>query len=303
MSRRRNRDQNDSLDLLLDTITNTFGGILLLALLLALLVQRDSSDADDRKAAVSPTEVAQLQQQVGMLRNQKQIALTTIQSQAALDLQFSDAGAKERIAKMIGLAQAFEQKKQLVKQQTARKSELDQQRAALQDQVESYAVNTENLRGEIDDTREELQGEKAKRTRNANLPREQVTGKNSAVLMITNSRFYVVDANYGQTSFALNRRDFQPENGSDYAIRFADGKKASFNETGGLALNRENLLGELKKFDAQDIYLTLVVLPDAFEQFYLVRDSCVSLGLEHFILPINALPIIESYGANRSSAQ
>ena len=64
---KRRRDQTDSLELFLDTICNTFGGIIFLAILVAILSQtrgmmnQDNPDADH---ALTPAEVRQLKQRL-----------------------------------------------------------------------------------------------------------------------------------------------------------------------------------------------------------------------------------------------
>src|SRR5215212_9991705 len=60
MSRRR-RHQPDSLELLLDTMCNTFGGIIMIALLIALL-SRDT-DADPNATQTFRKQLEQLEQQ------------------------------------------------------------------------------------------------------------------------------------------------------------------------------------------------------------------------------------------------
>ena len=64
MSRRRTRKQ-DSLELLLDTICNTFGGVLFIAILVVMLLQQTGgAPAIPSPAPVSPVELQSLASQM-----------------------------------------------------------------------------------------------------------------------------------------------------------------------------------------------------------------------------------------------
>src|SRR5688500_11906818 len=88
--RRRRTQPPDSLDLLLDTITNAFGGILFLAILVVLLMQKnrhrfDSSVNEDPGA---PERLAQLRTEIAIRRR-------TLESQSQLMSQLSLTTARE----------------------------------------------------------------------------------------------------------------------------------------------------------------------------------------------------------------
>ncbi|MFM8777733.1 MAG: hypothetical protein ACKOEF_00425, partial [Acidimicrobiaceae bacterium] len=71
MSARRRRTDDSSLELLLDTITNTFGGILFIAILLSLLLKTGSRNAREAASHVEPlsaVEQAELESRVADLR-------------------------------------------------------------------------------------------------------------------------------------------------------------------------------------------------------------------------------------------
>jgi hypothetical protein len=71
MSRRRRRADDSSLELLLDTITNTFGGILFIAILLSLLLKsssRTAAEATSQSQPMSAVEQAELESQLADLQ-------------------------------------------------------------------------------------------------------------------------------------------------------------------------------------------------------------------------------------------
>jgi hypothetical protein len=103
MSRRRTSLENDSLDLLLDTITNTFGGILLVALLLVLLVRNTSEQQADSadEAGVTLGERERLTSEVDQLRERRETLRESAQMQQQLEADFSDP-QKQQLAKELG---------------------------------------------------------------------------------------------------------------------------------------------------------------------------------------------------------
>lgn len=74
MSRRRGRPADSSLELLLDTITNTFGGILFLAILVSLLLQstgaHESQESRTRGNPLTPAEAADFEVRLEDLHDQ-----------------------------------------------------------------------------------------------------------------------------------------------------------------------------------------------------------------------------------------
>lgn len=303
MGTRRRKTNEDSLDLLLDTITNAFGGILLLAILLALLVQRETQQDDSPQQQVSAAEMVQMQQQLVSLNHQKQVLLDAIQSQASLNEAFVDVAAREAIGQLVNMGQKLEQKAELIKKQTSKISELDQKTKAIQDELKATAVLLEKLRGDVSDTEKELEGEKSRRTRTAVLPREQETDKAMSVIILTQNTFYVLDGNHGKIPFSVNQRDFEVVKSGEHAVRLFDGTQIRLKADGGQSIEPALLRRELQAFDKQRSFLTLVVLPDAFDSFHKVREACVELGYEHSIFPIERLPIFESQSSRRHSAQ
>ena len=69
--KRRKRVLDDSFDLFLDTITNTFGGVLLIALLIVLMI-RETKDSAPEDSHSGPTEEIQVvESQIAALEAEK----------------------------------------------------------------------------------------------------------------------------------------------------------------------------------------------------------------------------------------
>lgn len=144
MSRRR-RAEDSSLELLLDTITNTFGGILFIAILIALLLQTSGREeqeaAAERPPPITAAERAALEVRLEDLRDR----VTRLQKIVG-PLDTSDdpndpgAAVARRVATLLSqLADAVEQRAQ----STMETADLQRQTAAARETAERAAAETE----------------------------------------------------------------------------------------------------------------------------------------------------------------
>jgi hypothetical protein len=101
---RRRRPQDSSLELLLDTITNTFGGILFIAILVALLLQTSAPEERPGGAAgqepMSPAEIAALEVRLEDLQDRVMRLQEAVGPLASQDGPM--AAAAGRVAELLG---------------------------------------------------------------------------------------------------------------------------------------------------------------------------------------------------------
>jgi hypothetical protein len=139
---RRRRTGDSSLELLLDTITNTFGGILFIAILVALLLQTTGRDEEAAAAAAPPplteAEVAAMEVRLEDLRDR----VTRLQK-AVGPLPNPDdpnAAVARRVAELASrLAQAVEDRSKAALET----ADLQRQATAARDQTNRTAAETE----------------------------------------------------------------------------------------------------------------------------------------------------------------
>lgn len=137
---RRQRPQDSSLELLLDTITNTFGGILFIAILVALLLQTSAPEDHPAGAAgqepMSPAEIAALEVRIEDLQDR----VTRLQ-EAVGPLDSHDgpmAAAARRVAELLArLARTVEEQAQA----TLATADLQRQAMAARDTANRVAAN------------------------------------------------------------------------------------------------------------------------------------------------------------------
>ena len=85
MSHRRNAVAADSMELLLDTVCNTFGAVIFISMLVAILVSRRSSGAADTEAVVDPAvETAQIRLDIEAARDRVRVLSEQLRQQKLL---------------------------------------------------------------------------------------------------------------------------------------------------------------------------------------------------------------------------
>ena len=78
MARRRKNELGDSFDLFLDTITNTFGGVLLIALLIVLMIQETKQESPETKNATTTDDIQLVESEISALEAKKALSLIHI---------------------------------------------------------------------------------------------------------------------------------------------------------------------------------------------------------------------------------
>lgn len=276
----------DSLDLLLDTICNTFGGILFIAMLVVILTNKASRDA----APATPTaessrtlrklrgELTESESRLTKLRRavrQKEDlerrfadpeSLTLLESLRSLD-ENSDSLMHERAEKLADVAES-----QADLEDTARK---------LEQLVEQMAQAKDRLRKE----KENLEREASVRARTSAAPQQRTTQKLPLVFFLQGGRLcsYAsrdTDGNLVQNEAetkvaeeAPGKKYVEPVSGSGLVVAI-DGS------------NADEIAARLSGFDRQRFHLTVFVFKDSFGQFESLKNQMIRSGFEYRLLPI-----------------
>lgn len=305
MARRRPAGDS-SLELLLDTICNTFGGVLFLAMLVSLMLtqtRRKTEDSPaDPAAAVSAADLVRLDTR----------AEDAARDVEALEAQASQARRADRDLEVPNAAEmlaAMEAAEQRVTEAEARRAELlatlareqaataraAAARAAADRDREQIAAAAERARGRLAaavEERETLLAE-AVRLRDAaarrntvdttgNPPRMRDTDKPEFGLMLRYGRLYLMK-NLRAGEQVVNEADFslspgllfnearaKPHAGIDLAV--TEGRDA--------ALQRITA-----EFPPSRWYVCLVVHPDSFEEYATVKNWLTERGYECRLFP------------------
>ena len=297
MSRRRGKSSspNDSFDLFLDTITNTFGGILLIALLLVLLI---------KETPENPTETTQTETRSSLEQKIERLQAEKLNLEQAEQIRRDIAenlksGDTEEIASLMA---ELERQNQESQQQTDESKNI----AALNDKIRDTRTRAAKLEQEITEQQEKLKklsaklAEAAKRqTRSMPTPKEQPTNKNPTTVLVKNGRLYIVDKNRGHGTLTVDPYFFTPTSSNPDMILDVD-TKYKIIQSNGIRMSDPNLLAHIKKF-SQRCYIQFAVYPDSYDEFSKVRSACVEAGFKINIAPWKG-PVTFG-GSGRSTAQ
>jgi hypothetical protein len=283
--RPRRKALPNSLELLLDTICNTFGGVLFLAILVSLMLRLSSPLRED-----VPT-VEALQKEMLALESQQEdvfARLETLRLAAASQETMVDRFTTPDIAQL--LAEYHERR--------ARRDRLMSERAILLRQIAKGQLKTSRLAEKVkeldralasavaekSEAEVALRSELGWRAQAARLPRVRSTFKREVGLIVRYGRAYFWHR-YDRSGkrLGLNTDDFvivedrgshvetAPKPYAGYPIKEADAQVA--------------LANRLRDFDKHTSYLALVVWEDSFEVFQTLKKLVVDLGFEYRLMP------------------
>lgn len=304
MRRRRSAIATDSLDLLLDTITNTFGGILLLALLLVLLVRDENDPASERSSTNTSVEHKQaLEKRAEELIAQRDVLRQSVKAQSIADFGQDQAETKQLMNELSRLIEHIASVKADQANEETKSREIDAKIRQLAAQVANSKFALSQAEAELAKVEEELEKEKALRTRTMDLPRERITSKRMTVVILKANRMYILDTSFGAGTFTYNGDHFAPVNVTGADVVLADGTALAVRPENGVDLQTDLIDKRLARLDPSLTYLTIVVPNDSFEGFAKLRAACVNLGVEYSIFLAEQFPVVEGRANEAPTAQ
>lgn len=279
----RRRHADSSLELLLDTMTNTFGGILFLAILIAISLESQKDEPIDIVVKESSRlELVELQSELERLQAMKRETETNrdLQEQISEHLQqgLSDA-------KLTELGQLFESQSTLMNRRTNLVSEI----AAKQSGINDLVKKMEDARAAMDLKLAEMSNlqlrfaaEMKKHSRTTQLPRLRATTKSEFAIMLCYGRVY---------TFYKGNRDRGSLNSEDFSIAESFmGQTMTPNPNRGTPVDSsprfENQFRSLlANVSPNRHYVEVIVTRDSFAEFNIVSNALVDGGWRYRPVP------------------
>ena len=281
MKKRRIRGPGDSLDLLLDTICNSFGGIIFIACLVAILA-RDTPPARGSAMAAADAEMLERRIRVAEEDLRQLESLASQQADAANDtglLEKKRQQLKKEIADQRQVANTTAPKPR----GKVSAEELRAARAANRKQ----AGELESLLNEIASSEQEL-ARLASRSRQLKdrtaaaatgrrellrFPMEHGSAKSAFWVILKHGRVYTVRTDSGE----LNRKDLV------WTERSAGVAEITPIPNGGTQLQEGSLdvTAILKSVSSSRQYVTICLYPDSYDTWRELRSMIQSSGLEY----------------------
>lgn len=302
MSRKKTPDS--SLELLLDTICNTFGGVLFLAILICVLLRMTTRlEAPVPVAdAASPEELAALQVKLDELvaeldalrlsaSQQRAVRAATRpeKEQAFKELQRErdqrDALFKERL-EAIGRIEAARSNAQRVRrgldQLLARHAKAKQNVASATSDLEKAKAEGVRLASAVDEL---VKAIRASEAQTAPLPRRRFTIKREIGVVVRFDRLYVWHR-YGRFGERLGLND------DEFVVVGDDGSELLTmpKPYAGVALSddaaAQSIVSRLKDFDPDNHYFAIAIWGDSFDTFQILKSALVGLKFEYRLMPV-----------------
>lgn len=272
MRRRRTTEASSSLDLLLDTMTNAFGGVLFLAILLSIQLKDRSvisADLPDFESKITRLELqrdellTQISNQMQQKEHSEKFRTEYSSDVRALDrLQDANKKSSELGSRERELAGRIEQIREEQTESAKRVDTMTQKRDSVDDELVRL--------------RSELKSEQEKRTISGRLPRRKLSTKIPVGLLLKNGRVYQIykDGEYNLNDVIVEDDDWKttlrPKPGGGVPVS---------NSTGfGRTISR------MIEGDPKTHHVTVAVWDDSFDQFQTIKRHIIDGGFDYRII-------------------
>jgi len=307
---RRNDLNDSSLELLLDTICNTFGGVLFLAMLVSLLLTqtRKRSELEAQTAdpvpAVSAADLVRLEVRADKVERERarlEVVLADVRQMGSelgpidhretLDaMQEAEHVAADLANRRVRLLRDIADSQAAAARASGQTAAAERERAAVEQQLEA---SEERLKAATRDRDRLIQSairlrddvaRAATVSTTGRAPRERETRKSEFGVMIKYGRMYLMHK-YRSGGREVNTQEFVVTPG--LLANTAEPKPDAGLDLKDSSLSAAELRGHLAAHPARDWYPCLVVHPDSFEQFLTLKVLLISLGYEYRLMPSN----------------
>lgn len=303
MARRRPR-QDDSLELLLDTICNTFGGVLFIAILVVVLLQTTGAKSlRDELEIVAPEYLQEKTLRLSELRAELSSLQGARSEQQNLLVQFAPAETRQLIAHRNDLHARADrldaERADLLIENAKRRERVD----SILAEVASSREQLQRLNRRADDLRAELRQRRESRIQDIRMPVVRSSIKNEVGLILRYGRMYVWHRydRFGNR-LGLNSDEFV------VVADHGDELVTQPNPAAGTPLNQQDetkrqIRDRLRQFDPSDVYMVVVVRQDTFPHFRILRDILIEMGFEYRLMPMQDGTAVRDRGGSGGRVQ
>jgi hypothetical protein len=305
----RKSDLNDSsLELLLDTICNTFGGVLFLAMLVSLLLTqtRKRSELEAQTAdpvpAVSAADLVRLDVRADETERELAQLEAVVADVREIGGQMADPAYREKLdamqtavrkeadmaARRVRLLQDIADAQAATARAAGGSAAAERQKAAAESQMAAAEQRLEAAtreRERLVQTAIRLRDDTARIatvSTTGRAPRERETDKNEFGVMLKYGRMYLMHK-YKNGSREVNTQDFVVTPG--LLTNTAEPKPNAGLDLNGRGMELTELRQYLASHPSRTWYPCVVVHPDSFEAFLTLKSGLVALGYEYRLMP------------------
>jgi len=282
---RKSAPSGDSLDLLLDTICNTFGGILFIAMLVAILTSQVSRDvAPTSPSAESSRELRKLRGELTQSDSRLTKLRQAVRQKEDLERRFASS---ESLGLLESIRSLDETSDDLLKDRSQQLADVAESQADLEETareleriVQQMAEARERLRLE----KQKLESEASLRSRTSQVPRQRETQKTQIPFFLKAGRFcgfIRVDDDGQHVQNEEETRITEPEPGNKF-LEPVEGAGLAVADDGS---NSAEIAARLAAFDKDQHFLSIYVFRDSFAQFETLKNEVIRAGFEYHLVP------------------
>lgn len=304
MSRRRRAARQDSLELLLDTICNTFGGVLFIAIMVVMLLQQAGQGT---AAAVPQPSAEELEFDTQLLATLSAEVVRQRQIQAS-QTALVDSLVPDTVRNL------NESRKKLLAEQAALEAKVDAQQvknAALAASVVRVTAEIEQLKTDLvtarkleTESRAQLAAEQQAKVKEARLPKQhRADFKQEIGFVLRYGRVYLWHEYDGQQRrLGLNLRDFViiSDEGDQLVTRPRPTAGIPLDDTAACRTAIDKLL---IPFSPQRHCICVIARPDSYGQFEYFRNRFLALGFDYRLLPTESESPVFDRGGSGGAVQ
>ncbi|GAB4136010.1 hypothetical protein [Thermopirellula anaerolimosa] len=274
----RREAAGDSLELMLDTICNTFGGIVLITILLAVLTRNSvtSREKELQETLARLTDVAKRDRLAADIQKLEENIET---------LRLAEGDLPQQIADLVREKRDLEKREQEIQERIADLTERERRFAMQEDELRK---DLEDLRREIERKQrdlktkaEEVASAEARATFSIKLPRERQDSEGGPGLILRYDRMYVWHQYDAQgRSLGLNVAEF-------YVLRETfDGVRVTPRPEKGIPIVPENAAAIVQRIRScrAGVDLQIGLWPDTFDTWPVFREAVVKAGFRYRVL-------------------
>lgn len=273
--------ENTSYDLFLDTICNTFGGVVFLAILLAILIQTRAivKDPDqDRAETPSPAEVRELMARLDAVNAEYDAVTAALQSLPPAP----DSNANQQYKRLARERESLEaQLEATMREQSRQAKSLAAQLVKNAKLAEQNAEIPEELRkaqarvGEKDESLKEVV---SKRQTTLRLPREKASSASSLLVLLQSSRFYLaMTPSSSARTFNDQHVKTEPTVGGGVMVQPRGGR--------GWAITDQQVVETIKSARTRGQVVTIAVWPNSYAEFAILKQAMIENQVSYQLWP------------------
>lgn len=278
MSRRR-IEIPDSLELLLDTICNTFGAVIFISMLLSILAGEKASEASTQTSDEQIDQMeTQLKKDITKARARHTQLKTQLNQQSELLKKFSNPASLQMAMEISQASQTQLQVLNTKSEQIETLTEQDAESLRKEGMLSQQLQKRDELDRQVKAITRELDAATAQAGRKAKVSRVRPTSKTGFGYMLHDSKLYrTVNAEGKIDAHDCSELD---RAGSHVLLP---------RPTGGIAMPTEQnrVESRFEHLDNKRHFVRLFVSPNSFGQFVAVKDALVSLNLEYEVIIFN----------------